>query len=178
MSKLPVRAFVDTEFSDFKNPSLISIGMVAAETEDSLYIVLDSCDPSAFSYFVLETVLPLLDLHEPEVLSRDQAARRILEFLDRLRDDNRDIPILLTSDSEVDIRLISALIGEEEGITLAVRNITGCIAQNEIPAQEVDLFFIHQESFFQGEYEAERHHALVDAKSLKYAWKRIWKGLA
>lgn len=69
-----IKVFLDTEFTDFKIPKLISIGLVTEDLSRSFYAELphnytmDDC-----SYFVQECVIPLLDA-KPLVSSSDYAS--------------------------------------------------------------------------------------------------------
>ncbi len=68
---MSIKVFLDTEFTDFNIPKLISIGLVTEDLSRSFYAELpnnytiDDC-----SYFVQERVLPLLDA-KPMELSSD-----------------------------------------------------------------------------------------------------------
>lgn len=60
-----MKVYMDTEFTDFKDGRLISIGLITGDGECSFYVELtDNYTEADCSYFVLETVLPLLDAPE------------------------------------------------------------------------------------------------------------------
>lgn len=57
-----MKIYLDTEFTDFRDSKLISIGLISGNGEHSFYAELtDSFVKEDCSYFVLETILPLLD---------------------------------------------------------------------------------------------------------------------
>ena len=57
--------FLDCEFTDFRRPALISLGLVDASGERCFYGVIEDFDQAACSEFVRETVLPKLHARLP-----------------------------------------------------------------------------------------------------------------
>lgn len=102
-SGAPVMVFYDCEFTDISSASsLLSIGLVAADSDAELYIEIADVDVSGSSDFVKEVVMPLLGRHTPEILTRVTAAARIETWLDTLRDGDRQRQIQMIADSSYD----------------------------------------------------------------------------
>lgn len=166
----PVIVFIDTEFTDIApGAELLSIGFVAFDTDDELYIELSDADRSGASDFVIEVVFPLFGLHNPEVLTREQAGERINNWFDYLRDSNRDRPIICVSDSAFDWEYLLELYPPMNyGDSWArERNIVGRLLHNMLMSgRQGEAFYEAVEDYFR-KHGAEQHHALVDARSLK-----------
>lgn len=54
--------FIDTEFTDFHNPELISIGFINHQTKSHFYVECSDFNREKSSDFVKENIIPLLDL--------------------------------------------------------------------------------------------------------------------
>ncbi len=175
----PVGIFYDSEFTSLDENwrELISIGLVAENSDDALYIELaDGWAKSSCSDFSRDVVLPLLGRHQPEVLSRAAAAARIEEWL-RARRPDPEASLLFLSDSDIDWALLLALF--EPGWARAQNAVWRHVGQelhgiNMNPEYEAAL-----EAYFQKRAQrllkrgGERHHALVDARALKAAFQHV-----
>jgi hypothetical protein len=174
-----VGIFFDTEFTSLDENwrELISIGLVAEDSDDALYIELsDGWAKSSCSDFSRDIVLPLLGRHQPELLTRAAAAARIEEWLRARRQDPESL-LLFLSDSDIDWSLMLALF--EPGWARAQNAVWRHIGQelhdsNTNPEYEAAL-----EAYFQKRAQrllkrgGERHHALVDAKAMKAAFQKV-----
>ena len=69
--------FLDTEFTDFARPDLISLALVSEDGRE-FYAERTDYDPERCSEFVRETVLPLLD----ELAAALRAAQEFIEQYD------------------------------------------------------------------------------------------------
>lgn len=69
--------FLDTEFTSFEEPYLVSAGLVAGERE--LYFEVAGVSPLICSSFARETVFPLLGGPKLQPL---EIARQVTEFLE------------------------------------------------------------------------------------------------
>ena len=149
--------FLDTEFTRFNHPGLISIALVAedgrefyAERSDFRY---DDC-----SEFVIETVLPLLGRVPGAACSRSEITSRLHEWFAQLPG-----PATLVFDFETDwLLLVDAILGSEyktppanfgERIELLVSTIVHPVFE-----EARDLLYSD---------EWPEHHALADARALK-----------
>ena len=75
--------FFDTEFTDFINTELISIGLVTDDGHHSFYAELDDYNPKLCSEFVRNVVLPELN-PEKYRMKRAEAAARLFCWLEEL----------------------------------------------------------------------------------------------
>jgi acylphosphatase len=53
--------FIDTEFTDFKNCDLLSLGAVSEDGKHEFYVEINDYTPEYRSQFVLDNVMPLMD---------------------------------------------------------------------------------------------------------------------
>lgn len=86
---MPFNVFIDTEFTDFLDPRLLSIGLVA-ETGEEFYAELPY-DIKACSAFVKEAVLPLI-AHAPHAeVAMEDLYGKITDWLRIVRPANEDV---------------------------------------------------------------------------------------
>ena len=167
-----VVVFYDCEFTDLTPDSdLLSIAFTACDFEAELYIEISDAEVHRSSDFVKEVVLPLFGQHHPQVLRRTGAAARIEEWLDDLRDGNRQRQIIMLSDSTWDWQHLLELFITMPGEALWAKtfNVVGRYVstlfmsgrQSAAFDEELELYFRQHPG---------RHHALVDARGLKAAY--------
>jgi hypothetical protein len=164
-----VAVFYDAEFTTLEPDSdLLSIGFVAADSDAELYIEITDCRGHP-SDFVKQHVLPLFGLHDPECLTRAQAAVRIQEWLDGLRGGDRTREIGLVSDSAWDWNHVSRLFFRpEEPYWPMIFNVSDIRIQHGFSTgRERDNFSVELQAYHLRHQQ--QHHALVDARALKYA---------
>ena len=179
-----VAVFLDTEFSSLNDAErdLISLALVAENSDDALYIVLaNGWDKREVSPFVRDTVLPMLTRYEPEMLTRAAAAARIEEWLDARRPDP-ETSILLLSDSGIDAQELERLFerGWAQRKAVAWRHIDHELHESNMNteyAAELEALFLRRAHalLIRG---GERHHALVDARMMKAAFLKVAGGAA
>lgn len=98
---MTLKVFIDTEFTDFLDPQLISIGLVA-ETGEEFYAELPY-DITACSAFVKEAVLPLLG-HAPHAeVSKDDLYWDITKWLRIVRPTDAEIFICYDYQTDWDL---------------------------------------------------------------------------
>jgi hypothetical protein len=164
--------FYDTEFTALSpDADLLSIGFAAADSDAELYIEIEDANLAISSLFVRTEVLPLFGQHNPEVLTRDAAAARIEAWFDELREGDRQLQIVLVSDSPMDWQLFSELFvtmpgqppwtSEVNVVGRMVKHLLGSGRQQAAFNEELELYFRRTPG---------RHHALVDARGLKAAY--------
>lgn len=174
--KPPVTVLLDTEFHELDvgtpDPDLISIGLVAAESDDELHIVLkdgwsrDTCSP-----WVRINVLPHLLLHDPQLLSRAVAVPRIEEWLDRLRGGDRAREIIVVADSPFDWQLLRPLLaGDDKMYGEHFHIVSAMIHWIRGRDEEMKAMQVAQAAFWQKHPDEVRHNALSDARCLRYAY--------
>ena len=149
-----MRVFMDTEFTDFSNPRLISVGLVAEDGQEFYCELADGWSREHCTEFVLDTVLPLLG--EGPLMAREVAGPRMLEWLASIDD-----TITVVSDTEIDWRLVMTLIwlhaNDDVDIAGELLSMPGfAMARRHEDVLEELLA-----------NDPRRHHALVDARALK-----------
>lgn len=149
-----MKLFLDTEFTDFTNPELISIGIVD-ERGREFYAERNDFPREMCSDFVRETVLPLLGQYPAGlVVNKYQIVHALLQWLEDYRDSGATICVDYITDWELFIDLM--------GKTSAMEFITG-----ENIWGNLDLPLI--ERWWQ-ETEYPRHMALYDARANRHGY--------
>lgn len=143
--------FIDTEFTDLREPYLVSAAMVAADGKE-LYCEIAGVSPEVCCTFTRETVLPLLD---GPVLTPSQAAEQIAAFLVPY-----DAVTFFTDAPRYDVELLRPFLPSSLEWSYAVPSF-----DNE--AEEAVYQRAHDEAFASG---LRRHHALDDARAACRAW--------
>lgn len=103
----PVRLFLDTEFTDFTDPELISIGIVD-ENSREFYGESTSFRREACSTFVVETVLPLLGQSSGIVGTQQHIAYKLEHWLEEYRESG----VIICVDYHTDWHLFQVLLSE------------------------------------------------------------------
>lgn len=190
-----IRVFYDTEFTTpGRDGDLISIGCVTENytnadgrrAHDRLYIEILDYDRSSMSSFVEQTVLPLLSLHNPERLTRDQAAVRVTQWLSDVRGGDLSLEVIMLSDSNFDWQHLLDLNVPMPGETPWARqqNIVGRLIQQELTSgrqqsafnEELELYW-KRRRFLQASLPCGgQHNALEDALAIKAAFKEAHFG--
>ena len=153
---MPFNVFIDTEFTDFVDPQLISIGLVA-ETGEEFYAELPY-DIWRCSDFVKETVLPLLGYAPNAEVAKDDLFEKLSQWLRIIRPRNEDICICYDYQTDWDL-FYAALDG---------RVPTWCkgrLVANQI--NEMLRYEYHQKNVLP------EHHALNDARGNCYAYRDV-----
>lgn len=143
---------MDTEFTGFKDPKLISIGVVAQTGEEFYAEVEHAVDEC--SDFVRATVLPLLNQNRIHSLAELKDA--LSSWIDKVRQEE---PILICYDSEYDRTMLSQIFGGDTPSGVVFRNL-GASYVNKLRQYE-----------WQVTHKQLEHHALHDARALKYAFR-------
>ncbi len=143
-----VYIFIDSEFTNLTEPRLISLGAVATDAT-AFYCELSDWPRDACSEFVRMQVLPLLDGDAvPHPVAAESLARWLAERSERA-------PVTVVSDSGFDRWAISDLLGRED-LPSRVEWLRVPVAPEELDAVASEL-------------RLRRHHALDDARALRYA---------
>ncbi|MFO0157719.1 MAG: hypothetical protein ACK51V_01610 [bacterium] len=146
-----MRIFIDTEFSDFKNPLLISIALVADDGRE-FYAELP-VDQSRCNSFVLDTVLPLLGQEPAARCTPEELASRMVSWLLPYENQNPT----LCYDFAGDWFLFSKALSYKVPIWLTPQNIY----------QQIDPLAC--ETYLQAN-RLPQHHALYDARANQHAF--------
>lgn len=149
--------FIDTEFTDFIECHLISLGMVTERGEE-FYAEVPYPD-EACSAFVREVVLKLIEVvNFPDAKCEKDALRlRILDWLKLIRRGNEDIQICYDYQTDWDL-FTDALSGEIPSF------VKPRLVNSEISELLFEQFFEHNRDHYQ-------HYALHDAKANAYAFR-------
>ena len=149
-----MRIFIDTEFTNFIDTDLISIGMVASSGEE-FYAEVPYPD-AACSAFVREAVIPLLG--DPDAFCpKPDLIKRIYSWLAVVRPDaNTDIVICY--DYTTDWVLFSDALGDHVPVWIKHENVNSNI--NEFLLWD----FQKKDNYLE-------HHALHDARANRYAYR-------
>lgn len=146
--------FLDTEFTSFHNPELISIGLVAATGEEFYAEVpysVRSC-----SEFVREIVLPLLGADPLATCPLADLRSRLWNWLSIVKVDD---DVCICCDSEFDEKLILHAFDYRLPANVRLR-LVGTRHINELLRYE-----FHKKNCLP------EHHALNDARALRYAFR-------
>jgi 3' exoribonuclease, RNase T-like len=144
-----MRVFVDTEFTDFIDCDLISIGLVADDGRE-FYGERSDYDQASCSEFVRAAVLSQLSQYPGRVFTRDALRAALLVWLDQFDETER----LFCFDNGCDWDLLCDLLDGPP---------TGWQACHV--GQQLD--FARMEQYYRDH--PGRHHALVDARANRYA---------
>lgn len=164
-----MKVYMDTEFTDFKDGRLISIGLITGDGERSFYAELtDNYIEADCSYFVLETVLPLLDAPElpSEVdykavyarMTIDQCRHHLNAWFACLQE-----PVKVISDAQFDHELLRALFRDHPW-PATVDPAPHYVGLGHCEFLRYEAGTIR---FFDKNHEYRRHHALDDAKAMR-----------
>ncbi|MBB5393046.1 hypothetical protein HDC89_003228 [Herbaspirillum sp. SJZ102] len=155
---MPLKVFIDTEFTDFLDPQLISIGLVA-ETGEEFYAELPY-DAKACSAFVKEAVLPLLGYAPDAEVTKDALYAKMTQWLRMVKLTGDDIEICY--DYQTDWDLFYDILAGRVPPWCKRRLVADRI--NELLRYEY-----HQKN------RLPEHHALNDARANCYAFRELPK---
>lgn len=181
---VPKLIFIDTEFTDFINIDLISIGAITEDGEHEFYAELKDYDVKASSGFVQHTVEPMLDLNKYG-MTRVEASARLFCWLEELGDNFAICP-----DYFGDWELIADLLEVFPG-NIHVKPVmlhTHLDSQISKKAKELQTpdyawFFGNAKreytegflEYFLRNPQPMQHHALADAKANRHGYFRAMK---
>lgn len=150
-----MNVFIDTEFTDFIECHLISLGMVSERGEEFYFEV--PYPDEACSAFVREVVIPMLGKYPQSTCEKDALRSRILDWIRLIRCDDELVYICYDYQTDWDL-FYDALDGE---IPIFIRP--------RLVNSEVSDVLV--EEFFEKNRDHYRHHALHDAKANAYAFR-------
>ena len=158
--------FFDTEFTKFRTvddePKLISIGLVAEDGREFYAELLDTWDISDCSQFVISVVLELLD--NKEFIKEADLAVKLKSWIEALGAEE----IVLRCDSpSYDWPFVAELF-QFYGWPVNLRRKCGTVYFDN--DRQVHRFQAGLAMFWRDNL-ARQHHALVDARSMRFAWK-------
>jgi hypothetical protein len=151
---MPLKIFIDTEFTDFIDCHLISLGM-AAESGEDFYAEVPYPD-TVCSYFVREAVIPLLGKIPHAQCEFEDLRFKILNWLDSVREKHKAVEICFDYQADWDL-FIDALDYQVPNWCSprpVARNINELLLYN-----------------FYKKHGLPKHHALYDAQANRYAFR-------
>jgi integrase len=163
-----VRFWIDTEFTQFDNPALLSVGLVAEDGISECYVeLLDAERESHCSDFVREEVLPLLGLLGVRTSSQAELSAHVTSFLQATA---AGCSIQLMYDCKIDKDLLSKVLEEAPQWDDLKDHLVWCDVSAQVNASEASAAaksFAFDASALEG---VGRNHALIDARALRAAY--------
>lgn len=152
--------FLDTEFTDFVDCDLISIGLVAQDGRE-FYAELIDYRQEACSDFVRETVIPLLGKHKNRIVGTQwQVARALNEWL-KPYEQECCVCFDYNTDWELMVSMLTMLPEEDQPMFMTTRQIWGDLDQ-----QALEWFWKEKDCIGW-----QQHMALYDAHANMFAYK-------
>ncbi|BBB62230.1 hypothetical protein UNDKW_3957 [Undibacterium sp. KW1] len=148
------KIFVDTEFTDFLDLHLISLGLVSDASEE-FYAEVPFPDASC-SAFVREAVIPLLGRITDAAMSKDSLCEQLLAWLSAVRPENTDIEICYDYQTDWDLFID------------AIDYQVPAWCHPHLIASNIDEVLKYE---FYKKYDLPQHHALYDARANLAAFK-------
>ena len=174
-----LNVFLDTEFTNFLDTDLISIGMVA-QTGEEFYAEVPYPD-AACSPFVREVVVPLLDRKPLSFCSKPELGRRILSWLNIVRP-RSDSDVCICYDYETDWCLFADAFDEQifRPMSDHFQGRIPCCVPSHMPSRmprwiqranvNRNINALMQWDFYK-QRQLSEHHALNDAGALRHAYR-------
>lgn len=153
--------FLDTEFTDFIDIDLISIGLVSEDGGATFYAERNDYRREAASDFVREAVLPHLGQQPEDSCSREELTRRLYDWL---RGFSGTVQIACDSTHDRDL-LWDAL---EDGLPT---NLDPAVVK--LAWQSENHAFHEAVCNYYDQSGRPRHHALHDAHALRCGWLAV-----
>jgi hypothetical protein len=148
-----VLIFLDTEFTDFLDIDLISIGL-ASEDQREFYAERSDFDRATCSHFVQAAVLPILGRDPGVVFSRAELKEKLLEWLNLFEKYEH---IQIGYDYSTDWELFCDALDYE-----MPRGLTPLLIANHLDQARLESYFRRPG--------VKRHHALHDAMANRFAY--------
>jgi hypothetical protein len=156
--------FFDTEFTQFRDGQLLSVGLVSDADDELVVEIHDPLRHARASQFCQDVVIPQFGAVPARRVWTDvELGRVVAAWLVQFR-----LPVILHYDYEPDQRfLLEALRGAEDWRILEPRlhwiNVADVATLPECLAA--------QDRYFQGKEFPGRHHPLIDAKAMRERWR-------
>jgi hypothetical protein len=151
---MPLKVFLDTEFTDFIDPHLISMGM-AAESGEKFYAEVPYPDKEC-SAFVREAVIPLLGRLPNAACSLDDLGTKIIAWLETIKPVDEEVQICVDYQTDWDLFVD----------VLDYRVPPWC--RQRMIAQNISEDLCYE---FHKKNKLPEHHALYDALANRYAFR-------
>lgn len=149
--------FFDTEFTDFRDCELLSLGAISQDGQHRIYLEVQDFNRDKCSAFVWDVVLPQFGRVPEAMIRKDQLKERLLAFFASLP---RSVQIAV--DSQYDCNLLYDSFGGKWP-----PNLSGWIDLNAINDFEA---FQQGVTRFRRRTGKPEHHALFDAEAHRAGW--------
>lgn len=148
--------FLDTEFTDFQQPDLISLGLVSECGRHEFYAERNDFDLAQCSDFVQSTVLPKLGQGQIGV-DRTSLATALRAWLENVHAVDSQSPVLVLYDFDTDFELFCQALSNQMPPWIEGNNV----------ADQVNSISWAREGLTES---PDAHHALHDARELRVDW--------
>ena len=155
-----MRVYLDTEFTQFTQPNLISIGLVADDGRE-FYAVMKRFPFQQCSAFVREVVLPIIEHWPSTTLDRRELQQSLRQWLNKSAE-----PLEIVCDFATDAELLIELIDAETDHALRTFNIASVTVFSAMQCEQITDAV---DNYFTEPRQWPRHHALEDARALRDA---------
>lgn len=157
--------FFDTEFTDFKEMGLISVGFSVGDGDGLYFGLRNGWNLDDCSAFVIETVLPLVQHRNPVFATRKDAAIAILDWAvsSSAGDD-----VLFVCDYDGDAYLLAGLLMESG--RWPSDGLPKIIHVKSVLYDPLEFDFLNETLEALLESIDDRHNAMADADCLRKAW--------
>jgi hypothetical protein len=152
---MAIKVFIDTEFTRFQSPKLISIGFVSEFGEEFYAEMPVAYFEADCSDFTRQVVVPLLSQSPDVVFHHYDLAIKIVDWLEEIRNGAK---VEICFDYEKDWYLFSNLFGHRPPSWCEKRNVYG------------DIHDLLRDEYFLQSGQA-GHHALNDARANRFAYR-------
>lgn len=158
--------FLDTEFTDFINTEVLSIGMVTSDMKHEFYAERTDYSLKMCSEFVKEEILPLFD-KSGFVGTKKEIGQKVVDWIISLPYSEVVIVVDYHGDWEILGDLLPSVPMKLKRSPVYIQALTDF----------APLTAIHGcEEYFE-KIDKRQHHALVDAKSNRHGWLAAMKTL-
>lgn len=153
-----MKIFLDTEFTDFSNSQLISLGLVD-ENGREFYAESTSFNREDCSQFVIEIVLPLLGQYSNSIVGTNQhIAFKLQSWLEQYRDTGATICVDYHTDWDLFIQLLNLLPKHSDKSF-----ITGEMIWSNLNLKKIEQWW--------QETQLPQHMALYDAQANRHGYE-------
>jgi len=168
--------FLDTEFTSFEQPELISIGIVSEDGQHEFYREVSDHNAYKRSQFVKDVVIPLLFNDYATSMIREYVAMDLNKWIDSLPTDQVTIVVDYPGDWHLVKPLLDKVSERRVKINAEMRNHSFLAAAryravDVSPEKTLEAMFVMEESeeaYFKTD--PRQHHALVDARAMRAGW--------
>jgi hypothetical protein len=164
---------IDTEFTDFIDCELMSIGAVSEDGEHEFYVEITDYTHEYRSLFVMDHIVPLLD-NAKHGLPYNLACLELSDWIDSLPTKSVEVIVDYGQDHQFMREMLNVKTPQTpvtyQFITPAFINMLNGRGIDDINQERISMRLMHagMEDYFQ--IDPRRHHALVDAKANRHGW--------